>query len=104
MIYSPVNLFLTLQFIIGYFFVVFMFYSFYEKVKLKFSIGYNFFQKGLIFFTCFEMPVNITQYRGSVRNIQQPVTLFLGQNPQTSAINVGALITYISNCIIRYFE
>ena len=45
-IYSPFNLFLTLQFIIGYFFVAFIFYSFYKKAKLKFSIGYDFFQEG----------------------------------------------------------
>ena len=48
MIYSPFNLFLTLQFIIGYFFVVFVFYTFYKKE------------------TCLKMPVDITQYRGSV--------------------------------------
>ena len=47
----PFNLFLTLQFIIGYFFVVFIFYSFYKKAKLKFSIDYDFFQEGAHIFT-----------------------------------------------------
>ena len=46
MIYWPFNLFLTLRFIIGYFFVVFIIYSFYKKAKLKFSIDYDFFQEG----------------------------------------------------------
>ena len=41
----PFNLFLTLQFIIGYFFVVFIFYSFDKTAKLKFSTGYDFFQE-----------------------------------------------------------
>ena len=66
MIYSPFNLFLTLQFVIGYFFVVFIFHLFYKKAKLKFSIGYDFFKRKLIFFTRLKMPVDITQYRGSV--------------------------------------
>ena len=64
MIYSPFNLFLT--FVIGYFFVVFTFHLFYKKTKLKFSIGYDFFKRKLIFFTRLKMPVDITQYRGSV--------------------------------------
>ena len=50
MIYSPSNLFLTLQFIIG---VFFYFYSFYRKMKLKFSIGYDFFQEGAHIFHMF---------------------------------------------------
>ena len=65
MIYTPFNLFLTLQFVIG-FFIFFIFYSFYKKAKLKFSIGYNFFQEGAHIFTCLKMPVDITQCRGSI--------------------------------------
>ena len=66
MIYSPFNLFPTLQFVLGYFFVVFIFYSFFKKAKLKFSIGYDFVQEGRHIFSCLKMPVDITQYRGSV--------------------------------------
>ena len=46
MIYSPFNLFLILQFIVGYFLLFLFFTHFYKKVKLKFSIGYDFFQEG----------------------------------------------------------
>ena len=53
MIYSPFNFFLTLQFIIGFCFV-FIFYSFYKKAKLKFSIGYDFFQEGAHIFHMFK--------------------------------------------------
>ena len=51
MTYSPVNLFL--HFIKGYFFVAFIFYSFYKKVELKFFIGYDFFQEGAHIFHMF---------------------------------------------------
>ena len=54
MISTPFNLFLTLQFIIGYFFVVFIFYTFYKKENLKFSIGYDFFQESAHFFHMFK--------------------------------------------------
>ena len=51
MTYSPVNLFL--HFIKGYFFVAFIFYSFYKKVELKFFIGYDFFEEGANIFHMF---------------------------------------------------
>ena len=54
MIYSPFNLFPTLQFVLGYFFVVFIFYSFFKKAKLKFSIGYDFVQEGGHIFLMFK--------------------------------------------------
>ena len=54
MISTPFNLFLTLQFIIGYFFVVFIFYSFYKTAKLKFFIGYDFFQEAAHIFHMFK--------------------------------------------------
>ena len=54
MISTPFNLFLTLQFIIGYFYVVFIFYTFYKKANLKFSIGYDFFQESAHFFHMFK--------------------------------------------------
>ena len=63
MIYSSFNLFLTLQLIIGYFFLLFLFFTNFIKNKFK-----NFYRIRLllIFFTCLKMPVDITQCRGSV--------------------------------------
>ena len=54
MIYSSFNLFLTVQFTIGYFFVVFIFYTFYKKTNLQFSIGYGLIQEGAHIFHMFE--------------------------------------------------
>ena len=54
MIYSPFNLFLTLQLIIGYFLVVFILYIFSKKVNLKCSKGYGFFKEGAHIFRMFE--------------------------------------------------
>ena len=65
MIHLPFNLCITFQCIIGYFFV-FISYSFYEKVKLFFLLDTTFFKRVPKFFICLEMPVKITQYRGSV--------------------------------------
>ena len=50
---KPYTYHLTLQYIIGYFFVVLIFYSFYKKVKLNFFIGYDFFQEGAHIFHMF---------------------------------------------------
>ena len=63
MIYS-FNLFLTVQLTIGYFFVDFIFYTFYKKAS--FLLYTASFKRVLIFFTCLKMPVDLNQYRGSV--------------------------------------
>ena len=54
------------KYIIGYFVAVFNSYSFYKTVKLKYFIGYDFVQEGSQIFLRLEMPVKLSQYRGSV--------------------------------------
>ena len=49
----PLNLFITLLYVIGYFFVAFIFYTFYIIMKLIFFLGSDFFQKGAQIFYMF---------------------------------------------------
>ena len=64
--YTYYSIYLQLYSILKVLFFVFIFYSFYKIEKSKFVIRYEFFQDDAKLFTCLEMPVNITQYRGPV--------------------------------------